>query len=160
MIIFCQFPKITWRRAQPFFCLWLEQPQKFGSQFRLDTSLLRHLSFQLPFDLAKSQHRCSPRYRWSSSICKSHQTRSTFLHCLFWVSKVHNLFFQLPPYLSQYFTFFLIKSNILFEDEKVCFSERWAKLPFIPFYLKTTDLCVMVNENQMDVFHYALFNMV
>ena len=52
------------------------------------------------------------------------------------------------------------KVNILFEDEKVCFSERWAKLPFIPFYLKTTDLCVMVNKNQMDVFHYALFNMV
>jgi len=52
------------------------------------------------------------------------------------------------------------KVNILFEDEKVCFSERWAKLPFIPFYLKTTDLCVMVNENQMDVFHYALFSMV
>ena len=52
------------------------------------------------------------------------------------------------------------KVNILFEDEKVCFSERWAKLPFIPFYLKTTDLCVMVNENQMDVFHYALFNII
>ena len=52
------------------------------------------------------------------------------------------------------------KVNILFEDEKVCFSERWAKLPFIPFYLKTTDLCVMTNENQMDVFHYAFFNMI
>ena len=52
------------------------------------------------------------------------------------------------------------KVNILFEDEKVCFSERWAKLPFIPFYLKTTDLCVMTNENQMDVFHYAFFNVI
>ena len=52
------------------------------------------------------------------------------------------------------------KVNILFEDEKMCFSERWAKLPFIPFYLKTTDLCVMTNENQMDVFHYAFFNMI
>ena len=52
------------------------------------------------------------------------------------------------------------KVNILFEDEKVCFSERWAKLPFIPFYLKTTDLCVMTNENQMDVFHYAFFNLI
>ena len=52
------------------------------------------------------------------------------------------------------------KVNILFEDEKVCFSERWAKLPFIPFYLKTTDLCVMTNKNQMDVFHYAFFNLI
>ena len=50
------------------------------------------------------------------------------------------------------------KVNILYEDKKVCFSERWAKLAFIPFYLKTTDLCVMTNENQMDVFHYAFFN--
>ena len=52
------------------------------------------------------------------------------------------------------------KVNILYEDQKVCFSERWAKLSFIPFYLKTTDLCVMTNENQMDVFHYAFFNFI
>ena len=48
------------------------------------------------------------------------------------------------------------KVRIIYEDEKVCFSERWAKLPFIPFYLKTTDFAVLTNANQMDVHHYAL----
>ena len=39
---------------------------------------------------------------------------------------------------------------------KSLFSERWAKLPFIPFYLKTTDfLPVLTNPNQMDVHHYV-----
>ena len=52
------------------------------------------------------------------------------------------------------------KVNVIYEDEKVCFSERWAKLPFIPFYLKTTDFCIMTNETQMDVHHYALFNFI
>ena len=50
------------------------------------------------------------------------------------------------------------KVNILYEDSKVCFSERWAKLPFIPFYLKTTDFAVLTNSKQMDVHHYALLN--
>ena len=52
------------------------------------------------------------------------------------------------------------KVNIIYEDDKVCFSERWAKLPFVPFYLKTTDFCIMTNENQMDVHHYAFFNLI
>tara|TARA_S200000501_G_scaffold377172_2_gene434551 strand:+ start:269 stop:934 length:666 start_codon:yes stop_codon:yes gene_type:complete len=52
------------------------------------------------------------------------------------------------------------KVNILYEDSKVCFSERWAKLPFIPFYLKTTDFAVLTNSKQMDVHHYALLNLV
>ena len=52
------------------------------------------------------------------------------------------------------------KVRIIYEDEKVCFSERWAKLPFIPFYLKTTDFAVLTNANQMDVHHYALLNLL
>ena len=50
------------------------------------------------------------------------------------------------------------KLKIIYEDSKVCFSERWAKLPFVPFYLKTTDFAVLTNENQMDVHHYAFLN--
>ena len=52
------------------------------------------------------------------------------------------------------------KVNIIYEDGKTCFSERWAKLPFIPFYLKTTDFAILTNENQMDVYHYALLNLL
>ena len=52
------------------------------------------------------------------------------------------------------------KVNIIYEDAKVCFSERWAKLPFLPFYLKTTDFAVLTNENQMDVHHYAFLNLL
>ena len=52
------------------------------------------------------------------------------------------------------------KVNIIYEDKKTCFSERWARLPFIPFYLKTTDFAVLTNENQMDVYHYALLNLL
>ena len=52
------------------------------------------------------------------------------------------------------------KVNIIYEDSKVCFSERWAKLPFLPFYLKTTDFAVLTNNSQMDVHHYALLNLL
>ena len=52
------------------------------------------------------------------------------------------------------------KVNIIYEDSKVCFSERWAKLPYLPFYLKTTDFAVLTNESQMDVHHYAFFNLL
>ena len=52
------------------------------------------------------------------------------------------------------------KVNIIYEDSKVCFSERWAKLPFLPFYLKTTDFAVLITESQMDVHHYAFLNLL
>ena len=52
------------------------------------------------------------------------------------------------------------KINILFENDTVCYSERWAKLPYLPFYIRSSDVCVLVNENQMDVFHSTLFNLI
>ena len=52
------------------------------------------------------------------------------------------------------------KVNIIYEDDKTCFSERWAKLPFVPFYLKTTDFAILTNSNQMDVYHYAFLNLL
>ena len=39
------------------------------------------------------------------------------------------------------------KVNITFENDKVCHSERWAKLPYLPFYIKSKDICTLVNEN-------------
>ena len=52
------------------------------------------------------------------------------------------------------------KINILFENDTVCYSERWAKLPYLPFYIRSNDVCVLINENQMDVFHCTLFNLI
>ena len=52
------------------------------------------------------------------------------------------------------------KVNIIFENEKECHSERWAKLPFVPFYIKSKDVCILTNENQMDVLHTTLFNII
>ena len=52
------------------------------------------------------------------------------------------------------------KVKILFENDTVCNSERWAKLPYLPFYIKSNDTCVLVNENQMDVSHSTLFNLI
>ena len=52
------------------------------------------------------------------------------------------------------------KVKILFEDDKVCISERWAKLPFFPFYIISKDKCELTNENQMDVFHTTLFGLI
>ena len=52
------------------------------------------------------------------------------------------------------------KVNIIFENDNFCYSERWAKLPYFPFYIKSTDICVLTNENQMDVFHSTLFNII
>ena len=50
--------------------------------------------------------------------------------------------------------------EIVYEDEKNCHSERLAKLPFIPFYIKSTDICSLVNENKMEVLHTTLFNLI
>ncbi len=52
------------------------------------------------------------------------------------------------------------KLNILFEDEKCCISERWAKLPYFPFSIKSKDVCKLTNENRMDVEHTTLFNII
>tara|TARA_Y100000768_G_scaffold241763_1_gene183197 strand:- start:2500 stop:3141 length:642 start_codon:yes stop_codon:yes gene_type:complete len=52
------------------------------------------------------------------------------------------------------------KVKILYEDEKVCYSEREAKMPFIPFYLNEKSLGVLENENRMIVWHSAIFNLI
>ena len=52
------------------------------------------------------------------------------------------------------------KVKILFENEKECHSERWAKLPYLPFYIKSTDVCFLKNENQMEVFHTTFFKLI
>ncbi len=52
------------------------------------------------------------------------------------------------------------KVNIIYEDNKTCLSERLAKLPYIPFYIKTTDFAILLNGSQMVVYHYALFNLL
>ena len=52
------------------------------------------------------------------------------------------------------------KVEITHEDEKVCHSDRWAKLPYLPFYIKSTDICTLVNENEMEVLHTTLFNLI
>ena len=52
------------------------------------------------------------------------------------------------------------KVNILFESDTECHSERWAKLPYLPFYIKSTDICSLTNENQMEVMHTTFFNII
>ena len=52
------------------------------------------------------------------------------------------------------------KVNITFENDKVCHSERWAKLPYLPFYIKSKDICTLVNENKMEVIHTTLFKII
>lgn len=52
------------------------------------------------------------------------------------------------------------KVKILYEDEKVCFSERKAKLPYVPFYITETTLAVLENLNTMKVWHKSLFGLV
>ena len=57
------------------------------------------------------------------------------------------------------------KVNIVFEQNNFCFSERWAQMfsPFgfpYPFYFKTNDLCILTNDNRMDVFHSAFFDII
>ena len=52
------------------------------------------------------------------------------------------------------------KVEITHEDEKNCISNRWAKLPFVPFYIKSIDICTLVNENKMEVEHTTLFNLI
>ena len=52
------------------------------------------------------------------------------------------------------------KVNILIENDNYCLSERWAKLPFVPFYFKEITFAILTNENQQDVFHYAFFNLI
>jgi len=52
------------------------------------------------------------------------------------------------------------KVKIIFEDETTCHSDRWAKLPYLPFYIKSTDVCKLINDNKMEVSHTTLFNLV
>ena len=52
------------------------------------------------------------------------------------------------------------KVNILFENSKCCFSERWAKMPVFPFYFKTTDLLILTEDYRFDVFHSMFFNLI
>lgn len=52
------------------------------------------------------------------------------------------------------------KVKILYEDEKVCYSERQAKLPYIPFYINETTVAALENSNTMKVWHKTLFGFV
>lgn len=52
------------------------------------------------------------------------------------------------------------KVKIIYEDEATCHSERWAKLPYLPFHIKSTDICKLLNNNKMEVFHTTLFNLI
>ena len=52
------------------------------------------------------------------------------------------------------------KVEIIYEDEKNCHSNRWAKLPYLPFYIKSTDICTLINDNKMEVSHFTLFNLI
>ena len=52
------------------------------------------------------------------------------------------------------------KVVILYEDETTCHSDRWAKLPYLPFYIKSTDICKLVNNNRMEVMHTTLFSII
>ena len=52
------------------------------------------------------------------------------------------------------------KVNILCENDKCCYSERWSKIPYFPFYIKITDLLVLADENQFEVFHSIFFNLI
>ena len=52
------------------------------------------------------------------------------------------------------------KVDIKFENDTTCHSERWAKIPYIPFYMKSIDICTLVNENKMEVLHTTLFNLI
>ena len=52
------------------------------------------------------------------------------------------------------------KVNILYENDKCCYSERWSKIPYFPFYIKITDLLVLADENQFEVFHSVFFNLI
>lgn len=52
------------------------------------------------------------------------------------------------------------KVKILYEDKNVCFSEREAKLPYIPFYITETTLAVLENSKTMKVWHRTLFGFI
>ena len=52
------------------------------------------------------------------------------------------------------------KVEITYEDENKCISNRWAKLPLVPFYIKSVDICTLINENKMEVIHTTLFNLI
>ena len=41
------------------------------------------------------------------------------------------------------------KVKITFENENECHSERWAKLPYFPFYIKSSDVLILKNENEI-----------
>ena len=52
------------------------------------------------------------------------------------------------------------KVKIYYEDDKCCYSERKAKLPFLPFYITEESLVVLEDSFTMRVWHSALFNFV
>ena len=52
------------------------------------------------------------------------------------------------------------KVKIIYEDHEKCHSVRWAKLPYLPFYIKSTDICKLLNDNKMEVLHTTLFNLI
>ena len=52
------------------------------------------------------------------------------------------------------------KVNILFENDKCCYSERWTKIPYWPFYIKFTDLLFLNDENHWVVFHSVFFDLI
>ena len=52
------------------------------------------------------------------------------------------------------------KVKIIYEDDISCHSDRWAKLPYLPFYIKSTDKCKLLNNNKMEVLHTTLFNLI
>ena len=52
------------------------------------------------------------------------------------------------------------KVVIIYEDEKTCKSERWAKMPFFPFYLKTTDQLNLIKDSRFEVFHSMFFDLI
>ena len=52
------------------------------------------------------------------------------------------------------------KVKITYEDDTACHSDRWAKLPYLPFYIKSTDICTLLSDNKMEVLHTTLFNLI
>ena len=52
------------------------------------------------------------------------------------------------------------KVKITFENENECHSERWAKLPYFPFYIKSSDVLILNNENEMEALHTTLFKLI
>ena len=52
------------------------------------------------------------------------------------------------------------KVNILYENDKCCYSERWSKIPYFPFYIKITDLLVLVEIDILSLYSIILIGNV